>query len=133
MLYTMRKASILISALAFCVVGLFAQDDDLAKYSTWMKAAAGANGAVRAAVTAKDAAAITDNANKMAQAFDQIATYWAGKHKDDAVKFAEDARDAAKSLASASSADDQNAALMKIGGTCRGCHTTYRDGSKFKQ
>src|SRR5947209_5080866 len=109
MLMSMRKASIFISALAFSAFGLFAQDE-LATYQTWMKAAAGANGALRTAVTAKDTAAITENSQKMAESFDQMAKFWAAKHKDDAVKFAETARDAAKSLPTAS-ADDQTAAL----------------------
>ena len=52
----MRRASILFSVFAFCAAGLIAQDAaDLPKYQAWMKAAAGANGALRAAVTAKDA------------------------------------------------------------------------------
>lgn len=127
----MRKATILISILALSAFGLFAQDE-LATYQTWMKTAAGANGALRAAVTAKDTAAIADNSKKMAESFDQIAKFWAGKHKDDAVKFAETARDAAKMIATASP-EEQTAALAKIGGTCRGCHTPYRDGSKFKE
>jgi cytochrome c556 len=131
MLMTMRKATILISAIAFSAFGLFAQDE-LATYQTWMKTAAGANGALRKAITDKDAAAISENSTKMADAFDQIAKFWAAKHKDDAVKLAETARDAAKTVATASP-DDQTAALTKIAGTCRGCHPIYRDGSKFKE
>ncbi len=89
--------------------------------------------AARTAVTAKDAAAVTDNAKKMAEAFDSIAKFWAAKHKDDAVKFAETARDNATKLGSATSDADQAAALQAIGGTCRGCHTVYRNGQQFKQ
>ena len=51
MLYTMRKGTILISALAFGAFGLFAQDE-LATYQTSMRAAAAAaNGAMRDALT----------------------------------------------------------------------------------
>jgi cytochrome c556 len=131
MLMTMRKATILISALAFSAFGLFAQDE-LATYQTWMKTAAGANGALRKAVTDKDAAGITENSTKMAEAFDSMAKFWAAKRKDDAVKFAETARDTAKSVPTASP-EEQTAAVAKIGGTCKGCHTPYRDGSKFKE
>ena len=49
MLSTMRKAAILISALAFGAFELFAQDE-LATYQTSMRAAA-ANGAMRDALT----------------------------------------------------------------------------------
>jgi cytochrome c556 len=131
MLFTMRKASLLVSALAFGAFGLLAQDE-LATYQTWMKTAAGSNAALKTAVTAKDAAAISENSKKVAESFDQMAKFWAAKHKDDAAKLAETARDAAKSVPTAS-ADDQTAALAKINGTCRSCHTTYRDGSKFKE
>ncbi len=124
----MRKATILISTLAFSAFGLFAQDD-LAQYQTWMKTAAGANGAIRQAT---DAAVVTAKAKDMAEAFDHIAAFWKAKGKDDAVKFAETARDAAKAASSATSLDDQKAALSKVGATCMGCHATYRDGSKFK-
>ncbi len=127
----MRRVSILFSVFALCAVGLVAQNADLAQYQTWMKAGAAANGALRAAVTAKDAAAIKENSVKAADAFDAIAKYWAGKGKADAQKFSEDARDAAKAVASADEAG-QTAALGKLAGTCRGCHTPYRNGSDFK-
>ena len=80
----------------------------------------------------KDNSAVAENAKKLSESFDQIAKFWEKKHKDDAVKLAEAARDAGKALASATSAEDQTAALAKVGGTCRGCHTVYRDGSNFK-
>jgi hypothetical protein len=130
----MRRASILFSVFAFCAIGLIAQDAaDLPQFQTWMKTAAGANAALRTAVTAKDAAAIKDNSAKMADSFDAMAKYWTKLHKDDAVKFAEDARDASKAVASATSDADQAAALQKIAGACRGCHTPYRNGSDFKK
>jgi hypothetical protein len=128
----MRRTSILVSIFAFCVGSLVAQDD-LAQYQTWMKAAVAANSAAKAAVTAKDNAAVAAQAKIAADSFDQICKFWAKRQKDDAVKLAATARDAAKELASATSADDQTAALAKIGGTCRGCHSVYRDGSKFKE
>ena len=128
----MRRVSILFSVFAFCAAGLIAQNADLAQYQTWMKAGAGANGALRAAVTAKDAAAIKENSAKAAEAFDSIAKYWAGKDKADAVKFSEDARDAAKAVGAATDEAGQKAALGKLAGTCRGCHTPYRNGSDFK-
>jgi cytochrome c556 len=126
MLITMRKATILISALAFSAFGLFAQDE-LATYQASMKAAAGANGALRKAVTEKDSAAVTANAQKMADSFEQIAKFFQGKGKEDGVKFANAARDAAKSVAGG-----DESALAKIGPNCQGCHAVYRDGNKFK-
>jgi hypothetical protein len=131
MLFSMRKATILISALALTAFGLIAQDE-LATYQTSMKAAAGANGAIRAALTANDTATVTAKAKDMSAAFDQIAVFFKAKGKDDAVKFAESARDASNAVASASTIDDQKAALAKLAPNCMGCHALYRDGSKFK-
>ncbi len=127
----MRHASIGFSILIFCVASLVAQDD-VAQYQTWMKAAVSANGAAKAAIAAKDNDAVAMQAKKMAESFDQIAQFWAKHQKEDAVKLAETARDSAKTLASATSTEDQTAALQKVGGTCRGCHSVYRDGNNIK-
>ena len=132
MLIDMSKASILLTVIALGAAALFAQDADVAKYQASMKAAAGAVNAARTAVTAKDSAAIKENAGKAADAFGDLAKFWSGKHKDDAQKFAETARDASKALAAASTPEEQNAALQSIQGTCRGCHTIYRDGTNIK-
>ena len=128
----MRRVSILLSIFAFCVAGLVAQDADLAQYQTWMKAANGANMALRKAVTEKDAAGIKDNSAKAAESFDAIAKFFAKKGKADGEKFATDARDAAKAVGASTSDADTTAALGKLGGTCRGCHPIYRSQSEFK-
>jgi len=127
----MRHATKLISFLVLATAALNAQDE-LAQYQTWMKSAVAANGAAKAAIAAKDNSAVADSAKKLSENFDQIAKFWEKRHKDDAVKLAETARDAGKALASATSPEDQTAALQKVAGTCRGCHQTYRDGSNFK-
>ena len=132
MLYTMRKAAILISALAFGAFGLFAQDE-LATYQTSMRAAAGAaNGAMRDALTANDTATVSAKAKDMSAAFDTIAAFWKAKGKDDAVKFAEAASAAGRAAAAATTLADQQAAMGKAGGSCLACHALYRDGNKFK-
>ena len=128
----MLRATLTLSLLAFCAVGLIAQDD-LAQYQTWMKAAAGASGAARGAVTAKDAAALSTQAKIIEENFAHISAYWAKKQKDDAVKLSDTAKDAAKALGAATTPEEQAAAMQKLNGTCRGCHTVYRDGDKFKQ
>ena len=127
----MRKATIFLSTLAFGAFGLFAQDD-LAKYQPIMKAAAGANGAMRKAVGTGDTAAAAAKAKEMSEAFDKIALFFKEKGKDDAVKFAEGASTVGKAVAAATSADDQKAAVAKLGANCQGCHTLSRDGEKFK-
>lgn len=127
MLETMRKASIIISAIALCAAGLFAQDE-LAQYQTWMKAAAGANMGLRKGVTEKNADAVKENSVKMADAFDQMSKFWAGKHNDAAAGFAATARDAAKAVGGG-----DESALAKIGPTCQGCHAITRAGNDFKK
>ena len=127
----MLRASILFSVIALCA-GTLAAQDDLASYQTAMKAGATATGAARAAIAAKDNAAVAAQAKIIAESFDQIGKYWAKKQKDDAVKLSETARDAGKELGAATSSDDQTAALLKVSGTCRGCHATYRAGNNFK-
>ncbi len=88
MLYTMRLATLLVAAVAFCLAG-FAQDE-LAQYQTWMKAAAKGNGGTKKAIAAKDVAAASAAAKDVADNFDSIAKFWKSKGKDDAVKFAGD-------------------------------------------
>jgi hypothetical protein len=128
MLETMRKATILISILAFSVFGLLAQDD-LATFQTMMKAAAGANGAARGAA---DQAALSAKAKEAAENFDKIAAYFKEKGKDDGVKFAMAASEVYKTAGSAATLEEGKAALGKVGPNCQGCHAVYRDGSKFK-
>jgi len=112
--------------ILLCSAGLFAQDE-LASYQTMMKAGAGANGALRKAIAANDAAATAESAKKVAEAFDGINKFWVGKKNDAAATFAATARDAAKAVAGG-----DNSAAAKIGGTCSGCHAITRDGNKFK-
>jgi hypothetical protein len=128
----MRLATLLVAVVAFCLAG-FAQDE-LAQYQTWMKAAAKANGGTRKAIAAKDVAAASAAAKDAADSFDSIAKFWKSKGKDDAVKFAETARDAAKAVSAATTPEDQQAAAAKIGPTCMGCHMITREGntSAFK-
>jgi len=128
----MRHLTIVFSIALLGAAALNAQDE-LAQYQTWMKGAVGASNAAKAAVAAKDNAAVADNAKKLSENFDHIAQFWEKRHKEDAVKLAETARDAGKALASATSPEDQTAALQKVGTTCRGCHTNYRDGNKIKE
>ena len=64
---------------------------------------------------------------KLADTFDKVAGFWKTRHAEDAVKFAETARDAAKSIASGSG--DKAANLQTIQGTCGGCHAAHREGT----
>ncbi|HEX4133498.1 MAG TPA: hypothetical protein VHY84_02655 [Bryobacteraceae bacterium] len=67
----MRKITIIVFALAFSALGLFAQDE-LAQYQTWMKAAVAARGGAQTTVNANDA---TARFRDMADNFDHIAAF----------------------------------------------------------
>jgi mono/diheme cytochrome c family protein len=105
---------------------LSAQDN--AAYVTAMKAVNASNRPLRAAITAKDTAAASAEATKIAAAFDTITAYWKAKKVDDAIGFATTAHDAAKAIADAKDADAQAAALPKLSGTCNACHMAHRGG-----
>jgi hypothetical protein len=104
-----------------------AQDE--AAYSALMKATPPQVNAIRAAIMANDNAKVATEATKLADMFQQVSDFWTKKQKDDAVKMAQSARDAAKEIGAAKDADAQNAAVMKLQGTCGGCHRVYREGT----
>ena len=118
----MHKTCILIAMLAALGVVGVAQDD--AQYQTWMKSVPPTVGAIR---NAADNAAAAGDATKLADTFDKVAAFWKAKNADDAVKYAETARDAAKAIAAGSG--DKAANLQKIQSTCGGCHSAHRGGS----
>lgn len=118
----MHKTCLLIAMLAMLGVPGVAQDD--AQYQTWMKSVSPSLRAIRGAA---DNAAAAADATKLADTFDKMAAFWKARHADDAVKFAETARDAAKAIASGSG--DKAANLQTIQGTCTGCHSAHREGA----
>ena len=118
----MRTPSILLTSIAVLASVAIAQDD--AQYKTWMQSV---QPAVRGIRGAADNAAAKEDATKLAETFDHVATFWKAKNADDAVKMAETARDAAKDIASGTG--DKAANLAKIQGTCGACHSAHRGGS----
>src|SRR5271168_4476372 len=118
----MRKACILIAA--FVTFGVLGSAQDDAQYQTWMKSIPPSVGAIRSAA---DNAAAAGDATKLADTFDKVAAFWKVRNADDAVKFAETARDAAKAIAGGSG--DKAANLQKIQGACGGCHSAHREGT----
>jgi mono/diheme cytochrome c family protein len=99
-----------------------AQDD--AQYQTWMKSIPASVAAIR---NAADNAVAAPAAAKLADTFTQVAAFWKARNADDAVKFAETARDAAKDLQAGTG--DKAANLMKLQAQCGGCHMAHRDGA----
>jgi hypothetical protein len=118
----MYKTLLAIATLAVFTAAAFPQDD--AEYQTWMKSV---QPTLRAIRMATDDAAAKPEATKLAETIGKVAEFWKAKHADDAVKFAETARDAAKDIASGTG--DKAANLQKIQGTCQGCHSAHRDAA----
>jgi cytochrome c556 len=123
----MRNAIILF---AFCAAVLSAQDE--AKYSEWMKSTQQEIGTIKGAITANDDAKVKTEADKLAGIYEQVASFWKDKGKEDAVKLADTTRDAAKAVGAANGAEAQTAALQQVMQTCKPCHTVYRQGTHIK-
>jgi hypothetical protein len=118
----MGKSILVLAGLAAFTASAGPQDES--EYSNWMKSVQPALRSIRGAA---DNAAAAPDATKLADTFDKVATFWKARHADDAVKFAETARDAAKAIASGTG--DKAANLQTIQGTCMGCHSAHRDGA----
>jgi len=125
----MLRATIIFSVLVFSAVSLSAQDD-LAQFQPIMRSVVAANGQLRTAIMGNDAAAAATAANNMAAGFDKMIPFWKAKNADDAVKFSETARDAAKAVAAATSIADMQAAARNINPNCGGCHMAHRGGAQ---
>ena len=96
-----------------------------------MKQIAQANGALGKLVKANDLMAATTQAETLAAQFTIVEQFWTQRAKADAVKLAQTARQGAMDAAAAAKAGDQMKAQMaagNIGGTCKQCHGTYREG-----
>jgi hypothetical protein len=115
----MRKTLLIFGLF---VTALTAQFDQ--QYQGWMKSM---NPSLMAIRNAADDAAAAAAAAKLADTFDQVATYWKAKKTADAVAFAETARDAARAIAAGTG--DRAANLQKIQEQCGGCHMAHRPQS----
>jgi cytochrome c556 len=97
-----------------------------------MKSIAQANGALQKALKSNALADAGKQAQELATLFGQVERFWQQNNKPDAVKLAQTARTGATEVAGAAAAGDQMKALMaagNIGGTCKQCHGTYREGT----
>jgi hypothetical protein len=112
-----------VSASFLLIASAAAQVDpqDKPRYQGWMKTMQPTLALIR---NAPNDAAKVAAANKLAETFDQVATYWKAKQTADAVAFAETARDTAKDIAAGKG--DQTENLQKIQAQCGGCHLAHR-------
>ena len=118
----MRKTSFLISVSL--VSGILASAQDDAQYQAWMKSIPPTLGAIR---NAPDNNAVTGDATKLADTFDQVTAFWKARNAGDAVKLAETAANASRAITAGSG--EKAANVQKIQGTCGGCRSVHREGS----
>jgi cytochrome c556 len=96
-----------------------------------MKQIAQANGAMQKLIKANDLAAAGKEAQTLVTQFTLVERFWTQNKKDDAIKLAMTARTGATDVVAATAAGDQMKAQMaaqNLGGTCKQCHGTYREG-----
>ena len=135
----LSSAGLLALSLGIVTAGLSAQGQGQApaarvtieQHEAAMKQIAQANGALQKLVKANDLAGAAAQADTLATQFAMVERFWAQNKKEDAVKLAQTAVAGAKEAAAAAKAGDQMKAQMaagNIGGTCKQCHGTYREG-----
>jgi cytochrome c556 len=103
-----------------------------------MKSVGGANGALRKGVEASNAELVKTNTAILTKAFAETEAFWKTRGKADAVKMAQEARNAAQAIEVAAGMGNWNEAKAQIttlGQQCSSCHGVYRergeDGSFF--
>jgi hypothetical protein len=103
----------------------------IAAHEAAMKQIATANGGLQKALKSSDMPGATTQAETLAAQFAIVENFWTQRAKPDAVKLAQTARQGAADTLAAIKAGDSAKALMaagNIGGTCKQCHGTYREG-----
>jgi cytochrome c556 len=96
-----------------------------------MKQIAQANGGLQKLVKANDLMGAVAQAETLATQFATVERFWTQRNKPDAVKLAQTARQGAMDAVAAAKAGDQMKTQMaagNLGGTCKQCHGTYREG-----
>jgi hypothetical protein len=100
-----------------------------------MKAVGGANGALRKGVEATDAELVKTNTAILAKAFTETETFWKSRGNNEAVKFAQAARQATAAIEVAAGQGNWNEAKAQtatLGQQCQSCHVfreRLEDGS----
>lgn len=96
-----------------------------------MKSIAQTNGAMQKALKSNMLADAGKQAQELARLFGEVERFWQQNNVADAVKVAQTARTGATGVAGAAAANDQMKAMQaaaSVGGTCKQCHSMYREG-----
>ena len=112
-------------------VGAQADRVTIAQHEATMKMIAQNNGAMQKALKGNMLADAGKSAMELERLFTTVEQFWTQHKKDDAMKLAQTAKMGAADVAAAIKANDQAKAMMaagNLGGTCKQCHGTYREG-----
>ena len=104
----------------------------IAQHEAAMKQVGQSNGAMQKAIKSNDLPAAQKEAETLLAQFTLAERFWTQHKKDDAMKLAATARQGATDVIAAIKAGDQMKAQMaaaNLGGTCKQCHGTYREGT----
>ena len=102
------------------------------QHEGYMKAMSQANAALNKKIKSGELTAAAADAQQIATIFGDIEKFWAQYNKTDAVKWAQDGRTNATTLAGALTAGDAAKVpeVQKVMmSSCNSCHMTYREGS----
>ena len=102
------------------------------QHEATMKMIQQANGAMQKNVKGNMLTEAAASAEELGKLFATVEQFWTRNKKDDAIKLAQTARQGAADVVKAAKAGDQMAAQMaaqNLGGTCKQCHGTYREGN----
>jgi len=126
---TMRRIySFTLIAVGLSAGLLLAQSDS--DYQGWMKTVGATNGSLQKNIAAKDGAAASADAAKLADTFKQVASYWEAHSAPDAVGFAKGAQSGFEMVgkdAAAGDFDKAAADAKAVGRNCGGCHMAHRE------
>ncbi|MDX2178739.1 MAG: hypothetical protein SFV18_04035 [Bryobacteraceae bacterium] len=89
-----------------------------------------ANGMIRKGAGAGDMKAVSDGAAMLIEVLPTTVAAWEKRNMADAVGWTKEGIGHAKDLkaaADANNADGVRAAMSKLGGTCKSCHTAHRE------
>jgi cytochrome c556 len=124
------KRTIIAAGLSLALAACVAWAQDHEEFEKWMKDTNANFGSLRKTVAAKDGPATAAAAEKLAGIFGEVKGHFEEHKMADGISFAQNAHEAAMSLASAAKAGDWDKAsadLKTIGGACQGCHAAHRE------
>jgi cytochrome c556 len=126
----LMKLSLVLLLAVFTAFAAAPQDQDEQEHPGWMKTAQATAGSLRKNIEAKAAEDIAKNAATMEEVFKKCEDFWTKRKTDDAIKWSQQARAAAKEIGEAAKGGDMDkaqAGLKSLMSNCAACHTAHRE------